>query len=64
MRQPIVHRHQGALVGLVFAASKLDGIIAKAQVRGFEEEGKGGWQTRKPSKGDGNIFVLPDDDEN
>mmetsp|Transcript_15807 Transcript_15807/g.38492 ORF Transcript_15807/g.38492 Transcript_15807/m.38492 type:complete len:126 (-) Transcript_15807:131-508(-) len=55
----------GGLVGLVFAASKLDGAIAKAQVRGFEvKQQKGGaWKVEKPKKGDGNIFIVPDDDE-
>jgi len=48
----------------------LDAIIARAQARGFEEEGEGsGSRTRavhekKLTRGSGNIFVLPDDDEN
>lgn len=48
---------------MVFAASKLDGIIAKAQVKGFEEEKDETWRVQKPSKGDGNIFIVPEDDE-
>ena len=50
------------LVGLVFAASRLDGIIAKAQVRGFEESKGERWRAETKENG-GNIFVLPDDEE-
>jgi hypothetical protein len=50
------------LVGLVFAASRLDGIIAKAQVRGFEESEGERWRAETKENG-GNIFVLPDDEE-
>lgn len=48
---------------MVFAASKLDGVIANAQVKGFEEERNEKWRVQKPSKGNGNIFILPEDDE-
>ena len=40
-----------------------DGIIAKAQVRGFEEKKSESWGVSKPSKGQGNIFTVPEDDE-
>ena len=48
---------------MVFAASKLDGIIAKAQVKGFEEDRNQTWRVQKPTKGDGNIFIVPEDDK-
>ena len=60
----------GALLALCLAGTRLDAFIARAQARGFEEEGEGsGARTRavnekKPTRGSGNIFVLPDDDEN
>ena len=50
------------LVALVFAASRLDGAIAKAQVRGFEEAGSGPWKAESRENG-GNIFTIPDDEE-
>ncbi len=59
----------GALLALCLAGTRLDAIIARAQARGFEEEGEGsGARTRavnekKPTRGSGNIFVLPDDDD-
>ena len=48
---------------MVFTASKLDGIIAKAQVKGFEEDRSQSWKVTKPTKGQGNIFITPEDDE-
>ena len=60
---PLPPPPQGGLVGLVFAASKLDGIIAKAQVKGFEEDRNQTWRVQKPTKGDGNIFIVPEDDK-
>ena len=50
------------LVGLVFAASRLDGIIAKAQIRGFEDDKGERWRAEARANG-GNIFIVPDDDE-
>ena len=50
------------LVGLVFAASRLDGIIAKAQIRGFEDDRGERWRAEARAKG-GNIFIVPDEDE-
>ena len=50
------------LVGLVFAASRLDGIIAKAQIRGFEDDKGERWRAEARANG-GNIFVVPEDDE-
>ena len=52
------------LIGLVFAASRLDGVIADAQVRGFERDKDERWKkTTKSVEGGGNIFILPDDEE-
>lgn len=48
---------------MVLQINKLDGIIARAQVRGFEEEKNERWRAQKPSKGDGNIFIVPDDEK-
>jgi len=51
------------LVGLVFAASRLDGVIADAQVRGFEQDNDERWKKTKSVEGGGNIFILPDDED-
>ena len=48
------------LVGLVFAASRLDGIIAKAQVAGFTDTKGERWSAESRANG-GNIFVVPED---
>jgi hypothetical protein len=40
----------------------LDGIIAKAQVRGFEDDRGERWRAEARAKG-GNIFIVPDEDE-
>ncbi len=50
------------LVGLVFAASRLDGIIAKAQISGFVDDKGERWRGESRANG-GNIFVTPEDDE-
>jgi hypothetical protein len=58
------HRPQGGLVALVLSINKLDAVIARAQVRGFEESSGKKGTTRSPSGGGGgNIFVVPDDDD-
>lgn len=51
------------LIGLVFAASRLDGVIADAQVRGFEKDKDERWKKSKSASGGGNVFILPDDDD-
>ena len=51
------------LLGLVFAASRLDGVIADAQVRGFERDKDERWKKTKSVEGGGNIFILPDDED-
>jgi hypothetical protein len=47
----------------VFAASRLDGVIADAQVRGFEKDKDERWKKSKSASGGGNVFILPDDDD-
>jgi len=54
----------GGLVALVVAASKLDEVIARAQVKGFEEDRDQTWKVQRPSKGLGTIFVVPEDGAN
>ena len=46
-----------------FAASRLDGVIADAQVRGFEKDKDERWKKSKSASGGGNVFILPDDDD-